>query len=651
VALHICQHFKGAVQAGAQTGKAASNFNGPTTYAMFGWSHDEFRQVRVASGEQAKLDRLRIFYENTKVFVIDEINAVSAAQLGLMDEMMCKIFDPDRKQKLPDGTPKPFGGKTMVFMGDSAQLRPVDGVAIYDSGSTGKSDDSFGKSRSRYYCSQAKARAARGQQLYVKFLSPNCIWLKQGFRNRGLLEEIFDRVRNGEQTRDDLEKIMYQRRRFPQALTDCGIHYSNESCTLFNYQDLWRSCQQQQPPTRVYVSRAGYHTTGDNDLVMRSLATIPSSRYQFAPDVLCVAKGCEVRLIKNVNVAAGLVNSASGTVWKVIYNNADVPALMKGEHPSAYCIVVKFPGFRGFLKSPDTNERVYPLPDRHLVPLYRTKFFPDKVPAWIRKKQSPSTWYREQFPIDLSRHITTHRAQGQTWKESTTLRQPGLGKPGQPHATGCYLHHLRRVHENHRAQESVRATNLSEHLGPHRPIRSRQATTTSRGQTEARCRVVRRQHRVVSRVFARTRVRARLHQQRERMARHPQRQRAASITRIFRANAVDERRSQWRRRVAVGRHFRKAHRHRSRNSELGNGGRRQHNEFEAVRRRCRALRPAARGPQRQQVRRRRSGSNTANEDRSHEMDAIARAAGFAFAVSPRRPRHRPHRADFEKEPV
>ena len=53
---------------------------------------------------------------------------------------------------------------------------------------------------------------------------------------------------------------MYQRAKFPQVLAACGIHYSNESRTLFNYQDLWRSCQQQQPPTKVYISRAGYHT-------------------------------------------------------------------------------------------------------------------------------------------------------------------------------------------------------------------------------------------------------------------------------------------------------------------------------------------------------------------------------------------------------
>lgn len=97
LALHICAHFKGAVQAGAGTAKVATNFNGPTTHAMFGWSHDEFQHAGVDSNQQTKLDRLRIFYEDTKVFVIDEVNAMSAAQVGVMDEMMCQIFDPERK--------------------------------------------------------------------------------------------------------------------------------------------------------------------------------------------------------------------------------------------------------------------------------------------------------------------------------------------------------------------------------------------------------------------------------------------------------------------------------------------------------------------------------------------------------------------------
>lgn len=51
---------------------------------------------------------------------------------------------------MPDGSPKPFGGKTLVFMSDSAQLRPVGGVAIYDSGQTGMPETSSGKQRARF---------------------------------------------------------------------------------------------------------------------------------------------------------------------------------------------------------------------------------------------------------------------------------------------------------------------------------------------------------------------------------------------------------------------------------------------------------------------------------------------------------------------
>ena len=424
VALHICKEFRGHVQAGAGTGKAASNFNGPTVHAMFGWSHNEYSQAVIRANEQSKLKRLRSFYRDTDVFVIDEVNAMSAAELGLLDETMRKIFDPEEKLKDGNGTVKPFGGKVMVFLGDSAQLRPVCGAAIYDTrigGQLGKS------SRKSFQSTQYKQRTARGQALYNDYLSKNCIWLEQGFRNTGLLQEILDRVRNGQQTSDDLDKLLYQQRRYPAVRPNYGIHYSNESCSISNWLDLWSMCKQQEPPQRLYVSKAGYHTTDENDLIVSGLAAIPASQYNFAPDVLCVAIGSEVRLVYNLNVEAGLVNSATGTVVQVIYNNADVQALLDGEHPPVYCIVVNFPQFRGFLVG---EERKFPFENPHWVPLYRQKFSPSRsLPSWIRKKQSPSHCYREQFPIDLSRHITAHRGQGQTWKNQLVSVSLGLESP------------------------------------------------------------------------------------------------------------------------------------------------------------------------------------------------------------------------------
>jgi len=425
VALHICQAAKGRVQAGAGTGKAASNFNGPTVYAMFGWAHNEQNQSVLRANEQNKLDNLRKCYEHIDIFIIDEVNAMSAAELGLLDETMGKIFNPHGKLKDQNGAVKPFGGKTMVFLGDAAQLRPVCGAAIYDSrvGSTGNGNRSGRKS---YQSGQYKIRTTRGQTLYRECLSKNCILLERSFQNKGLLQEIFDRVRDGKQTLADLDELLYQRRRYPAVQTAYGIHYSNESCSIANWRDLWRTCTQQEPVQRLHISKAGYHTTGENDLIVSCLASIPASQYNFAPDILCIAEGCEVCLIMNFNVSAGLVNSTSGTVVKIIYNNADVKALLDMQNPPPYCVIVNFPQFRGFLVG---SERKCLFRNPHWVPLYRRKFLPQLVPSWVRKKQLPSSCYHEQFSLDLSRYITAHRAQGQTWKNRLVSVDLGLESP------------------------------------------------------------------------------------------------------------------------------------------------------------------------------------------------------------------------------
>lgn len=137
VALKICDVFKGRVQCGAITGKAASNYNGPTTHSMFGWSHDEFD----SAGNELKPDsrkaiELRAFYEGIDVFVIDEVNAMSAASFAMLDETMTAVFNPEHKLNKNRQLP-PFGNVKVVFLGDASQLRPVGGAAIYDDGYAG----------------------------------------------------------------------------------------------------------------------------------------------------------------------------------------------------------------------------------------------------------------------------------------------------------------------------------------------------------------------------------------------------------------------------------------------------------------------------------------------------------------------------------
>jgi len=155
----------------------------------------------------------------------------------------------------------------------------------------------------------------------------NCVLLNSGQRSSGLLQQICDRLRDGQQTAGDLEKLTCQRRNFPNFRTDYTLHYDNESCSFTNLRQRWSECSEASPTIRMSICKASCHTTNNNDSVVDGLAALPPKKFNFAADALCVSIGCDVRLVKNMDVAAGFVNSATGTVVNVIYDNADCEAL------------------------------------------------------------------------------------------------------------------------------------------------------------------------------------------------------------------------------------------------------------------------------------------------------------------------------------
>ena len=120
-----------------------------------------------------KVSELRSFYENVHVFVIDEVNAMSASMLAEMHETMTVLFNPKRKKMA--GNEFPFGGK-MVFLGDPLQLKPVMGELIYGGRMAGhaKAERTRGARGRRQAVYHSKAK---GQELYRKYLVPNCVML------------------------------------------------------------------------------------------------------------------------------------------------------------------------------------------------------------------------------------------------------------------------------------------------------------------------------------------------------------------------------------------------------------------------------------------------------------------------------------------
>jgi len=205
-------------------------------------------------------------------------------------------------------------------------------------------------------------------------------------------------MRNGNLTEDDFTKLTYQRTQFPDFCANYGIHYENEMCSMHNGRQLRDECLLSTPPRRIYLCAATYHVTGNNDQVVEALSTLPPQAYNYAPRILFVAQGCIVRLLCNVNIAAGLVTSQSGTVVKVVYNNVDVESLFAGEHVVLYCIVVSFAEFQSFVqKRESTSSRVFPFPNQPTwVPIFRKRFSVKVsfLPTWIRKEQSKSDCFR-----------------------------------------------------------------------------------------------------------------------------------------------------------------------------------------------------------------------------------------------------------------
>ena len=414
---HVCQRMgPEKVQIGATTGKAASYFNGPTVHGMFGLSQNDFSEASAhLDPYDKKCQDNRVAYQDVELFIVDEVGMLPAHLLGYLEEVMCKTFNP--KNNKINGKIPPFGGKRVIFVGDMAQLPPVEGDPLYHAKR---------QPVATRHAGLKAGRSAQGHKLYLNLLRRNVTIFSASHRNVGLLDEIADAIRNGQQTADHQNMLEAQYRRFPQAEMDRGIHYSNEMAMTNNWRTLWKRCK--QTDRRLYVAKASYHETESNQLAVDILSSLSSKTYGYAPHLLCLSIGCEVRLVKNLDVAAGLVNSAVGNVVEVLYDAADAKHVVEGKHPPPYAVVVDFQDFTGFKNVSDPH----PFPNHPTwVPIFREKFtavYRD-LPANVRAMQQGKDCYRLQFPLDLATHVTAHRAQGATFRNSRIMVDLGLDNP------------------------------------------------------------------------------------------------------------------------------------------------------------------------------------------------------------------------------
>ena len=102
----------------AFTGKAAYNINGVTIASAF---HKKYNQLNQSMNSD-ELNTFRTKYRNLSVIIIDEISMVGNKMLNFIDSRLKELT----------GTSRPFGGKSIIAVGDLYQLQPVGDSWIFN---------------------------------------------------------------------------------------------------------------------------------------------------------------------------------------------------------------------------------------------------------------------------------------------------------------------------------------------------------------------------------------------------------------------------------------------------------------------------------------------------------------------------------------
>ncbi len=363
----------------ATTGIAAFSINGQTLHSAAQLPIREYRDLQGDS-----LQRLQLRLEGKRFLIVDEMSMIGHKMLSSLDN------------RLRAGTGKediPFGGMSVILMGDFGQLPPVGDKPMYVTGNGSVVSD-------------------HGHSLYLMFDS--VIILEQVMHQAGEDTEtiafrgLLMRMRNGKVTEEDWKLLLqHSTTNVPMdQFTDAiRLYFDKKSVAEYNYEKL---LQIGQPVAKIQAKHSGHGA---------SAATSDDAGGLEA--VLFLSRKAEAMLTCNLWAEVGLCNGSFGTIEQFWFaENMGPPNL-----PVA--VLVHFHRYSGpaFL---DTCPKCIPVPPR--------------VFEWMADGKHLS---RQQVPLRLRYAMTIHKSQGQTLTKAVV----DLGKGER--VAGCTFVATSRVRSIH----------------------------------------------------------------------------------------------------------------------------------------------------------------------------------------------------------
>ena len=356
----------------ATTGKAAYGIHGCTIHSL----------LKLPIGPKGNKDltgqslvRLQNNLKNISYIIIDEYSMLGQKMFAWVDK---------RCRQATGLNDEAFGGKSIVLVGDPAQLPPVADKPLYHS-------------------KPSNALQEQGHLAY--FMFNTVVKLKINQRVQGStpeqtkFRELLNRLRTGDSNQDDWKLLLTRQPAIIKGITQftdsVRLYYSKEEVAKYNFEKL---SALQQPIARINARHSSQ---------VAKKAT-PDEMSGLEP-VIFLAKRAHVMLTLNLWTDVGLSNGATGTILDFIYSTNQQPP----DLPVA--VIVKFDDYTG----PSVSDNM-----PGCVPI---------CPITITSDNNTfgTVHERQQLPLKLAWAITIHKSQVLTLSKAwvnigKSERTPGI---------------------------------------------------------------------------------------------------------------------------------------------------------------------------------------------------------------------------------
>jgi ATP-dependent exoDNAse (exonuclease V) alpha subunit len=359
----------------APTGKAAYNIGGMTTFSAFSLpvSQAGDKYSSFSPAEHALIS-LRNKYQDVQLIIIDEISMVGKRQFTNIDKRCREIF----------GNREPFGGVSVILVGDFNQLRPVLDKWIFEIDTNNLGENlQAGVWRLFKLFELHELMRQKGKEFAIALTN---------MANANMTSEDINLLRSRE--------IKNQKNRVPAEAVH--LFYSNSSVSTYNKKKL-DSMTSYESYCPAIDKVEGRGTILENENFLRESEKIEQDPSSQLEKNLRLRIDAKYMMTVNLNVSDGLMNGSCGVLKRIQINEKKLifRLWIQFDDPNMGAKTrSQYEHMMNLLKIPNTWTPV----ERWASLIKQTK----------EREKGVLQIYRNQFPLVVAEAMTIHKSQGLT---------------------------------------------------------------------------------------------------------------------------------------------------------------------------------------------------------------------------------------------